>query len=183
MAICSLRPYAAVDGQALYEAARESVAEVYPWLPWCHPAYTLAEAVEWARSRAELAVAHPDLEYNFVIVGPDGRFLGGCGVNQINRIHHYANLGYWVRTSAAGRGVATEGVRQLATFAFANTDLVRLEIVCAVGNERSQRVAQRAGALREGILRHRLILHGQPVDAVMFSLVRREWRPAQQGMS
>ena len=181
MPICSLRPYAAADAQALYEAARESVAEVYPWLPWCHPDYTLAEAVEWARSRAELAVADPDQEYNFVIVGPDGRFLGGCGVNQINRIHHYANLGYWVRTSATGRGVATEVVRQLATFAFANTDLIRLEIVCAVGNERSQRVAERAGGFREGILRHRLVVHGQPVDAVMYSLVRQKWGPAQQG--
>lgn len=181
MKICSIRPYEAADARALYEAARESVAEVHPWLAWCHPDYTLAEAVEWARSRAELAARHPVQEYNFVILGPDGRFLGGCGLNQLNAIHRYANLGYWVRTSAAGRGVATEAARQLAAFAFANTDLVRLEIVCAVGNERSQRVAERAGASREGLLRHRLILHGRPVDAVMFSLIRQESGPAQEG--
>jgi RimJ/RimL family protein N-acetyltransferase len=63
-------------------------------------------------------------------------------------------------------------VRQLADFAFRTTDLVRLEIVCAVGNERSQRVAERAGAVREGVLRRRLVLHGEAVDAVMYSLVR-----------
>ena len=74
----------------------------------------------------------------------------------------------------ARRGVATEAVRQVADFAFGNTDLVRLEIVCAVGNDASQRVAERAGAVREGVLRHRLLLHGQPVDAVMYSVVRRE---------
>jgi RimJ/RimL family protein N-acetyltransferase len=171
-AICRIRPYEAADAPALYAAARESVAEVHPWLAWCHPGYTLAEAVEWARSQAELAGTHPAEEHAFAIVGPNGRFLGGCGLNQLNPIHRFANLGYWVRTSAAGRGVATEAVRQLAAFAFASTDLVRLEIVCAVGNERSQRVAERAGASREGILRHRLILHGRPVDAVMYGLVR-----------
>jgi len=179
LGICSLRAYAATDAQALYEAARESVAEVSRWLPWCRPDYALAEAVEWASSRAQLADSGQ--EYHFAIVGPDARFLGGCGLNQINRVHRYANLGYWVRTSATGRGVATEAARQLAQFAFQNTDLVRLEIVCAVGNERSQRVAERAGAHREGVLRHRLVLRGDPVDAVMYSLVRQEWVDRPRG--
>jgi RimJ/RimL family protein N-acetyltransferase len=154
----------------LWEAARESVGEVYRWLAWCHPHYSKAEAVEWIGSRAPLA--GEGREYTFAILGADGRFLGGCGLNQINHIHRFANLGYWVRTSATRHGVATEAVRQAAAFAFANTDLVRLEILCAVGNDASQRVAERAGAVREGVLRQRLLLHGQPVDAVMYSLVR-----------
>lgn len=170
MALCSLRPYAAGDAAALFEAARESIDEVYPWLPWCHPGYTLAEAEEWAGSRA--ALASTGQEYHFVVAGPDGRFLGACGLNHINRMHRFANLGYWLRTSATGRGVATEVVRLLGEWAFRETDLVRLEIVCAVGNVRSQRVAERAGALREGVLRDRILLHGGPVDAVMYSVVR-----------
>lgn len=170
MAACSIRAYKAEDAQALWEAARESVGEVLPWLSWCHAEYSMAEAIEWIRSRAPLAAK--GREYAFAIVGTDGRFLGGCGVNQINRVHRFGNLGYWVRTSATRQGIATEAVRQVAEFAFRNTDLVRLEIVCAVGNDASQRVAERAGAVREGILRHRLLVHGQPVDAVMYSLVR-----------
>jgi ribosomal-protein-serine acetyltransferase len=178
--ICRLRPYASTDAGALFEAARESTAEVYPWLPWCHPGYSLAEAEQWARSRAELGSGE---EYNFVILGPDDRFLGGCGLNQINRTHRFANLGYWVRSSATGRGVATEVVRQLEQFAFEHTDLVRLEIICAVANERSQRVAERAGAQREGVLRSRLLLHGRAVDAVMYSLVRSQTSVERIGRS
>lgn len=170
MAVCSLRAYEREDAEPLWEAARESVAEVFPWLPWCHAGYSMREAVAWVDSRRQLAaLGH---EYSFAIVGEDGRLLGGCGINQINRIHRFANLGYWVRTSATRRGAATEAVRQVAQFAFDNTDLVRLEIVCAVGNDASQRVAERSGAVREGVLRHRLLLRGQPVDAVMYSLVR-----------
>lgn len=170
MAACSIRAYTPEDAQDLWDAARESVGEVFQWLPWCHAQYSLAEAVEWIRSRAPLAAE--GAEYTFAVVGTDGRFLGGCGLNQINRIHRFANLGYWVRSSATRHGVATEAVRQVADFAFGNTELVRLEILCAVGNGPSQRVAERAGAVREGVLRHRLLLHGQPVDAVMYSLVR-----------
>ena len=130
----------------------------------------MAEAVEWAGLQAARAAESP--EFVFAVVGPNDEFLGGCGVNHINSIHRFANLGYWVRNSATGRGVARAAVREMAEFVFQNTDLVRLEIVCAVENRRSQRVAEAVGAVREGILRSRLLLHGKAVDAVMYSLVR-----------
>ncbi len=168
--ICRVRPYEASDAQGLYEAARESVAEVFPWLEWCHSSYSMADAVAWASSRERLAAERR--EFAFAIVGPEGRFLGGCGVNQINSLHRFGNLGYWVRTSAAGRGVAREAVRQTADLVFHDTDLIRLEIVCALENRRSQRVAEAVGAVREGVLRSRLRLHGKAVDAVMYSLIR-----------
>ena len=168
--VCKIRSYEAGDAPALWEAARESVAEVFPWLAWCHAGYSMEEAIEWIRTRAALAAE--GREYAFSILGPDGRFLGGCGLNQVNRIHRFCNLGCWVRTSASRRGVATEAVRQLADFAFQNTDLLRLEIVCGIANLPSQRVAERVGAVREGVLKHRLLLHGHPVDAVMYSLLR-----------
>jgi len=167
---CRIRPYEATDAEPLWEAACESIAEVYPWLEWCHPGYSLAEAVDWASSRARLDAERG--EFTFVIVGEDDRFLGACGVNQIHPLHRFGNLGYWVRSSATGRGVATEGARLAAELVFRETQLARLEIVCAVENRRSQRVAERVGALREGVLRSRLQLHGRAVDAVMYSLVR-----------
>jgi len=168
--ICRIRPYRADDAQALYEAARESIRDVFPWLAWCHPDYSMAEAGEWASRKA--GHASDGREFAFAVVGPDDEFLGGCGVNHINSIHRFANLGYWVRSSATGRGVARAAVRETAEFVFQNTDLIRLEIVCAVENRRSQRVAEGVGAVREGILRSRLLLHGKAVDAVMYSLVR-----------
>jgi RimJ/RimL family protein N-acetyltransferase len=55
---------------------------------------------------------------------------------------------------------------------FRHTDLIRLEIVIAAGNVRSQRVAIKSGATFEGTLRDRLLLHGAAHDAVMFSFTR-----------
>jgi ribosomal-protein-serine acetyltransferase len=154
----------------MHAAALESVAEVYPWMGWCHARYTLDEARQWVRLQSELARQRKAFE--FAIVGDEGRFLGGCGINQINPMNRFANLGYWVRTSAMGRGVAPAAVREVAAYAFRETDLIRLEIVVAVGNTRSQRVAEKVGAVREGVLRSRVLLPTGPTDAVMYSLVR-----------
>ena len=82
-----------------------------------------------------------------------------------------ANLGYWVRTSAARRGVATNATRAVARYGFEELGLQRIEIVAAVRNLPSQRVAEKAGAVREGVLRKRLLIRGEAHDAVLFSLV------------
>jgi len=169
-----IRCYRAEDTSAFLLAARESVDEVFPWLPWCRADYTRQEAEEWTESRKRLY--EQGVEYEFAIVDDEDRFLGGCGLNQINAANRLANLGYWVRTSETGRGVATRAVRQLADFAFSETELERLEIVCEVGNEASQRVAEKAGAVREGVLHGRLFLHERPHDAIMYAILRSEWR-------
>jgi RimJ/RimL family protein N-acetyltransferase len=86
-------------------------------------------------------------------------------------VHQFGNLGYWVRTSAAGRGVASKASRLVARFGFEELGLHRIEILAAVSNVASQRVAEKIGAAREGVLRKRLLIRGEPQDAVMFSLV------------
>ena len=50
--------------------------------------------------------------------------------------------------------------------------VIRIEILAAVGNVPSQHVAEKAGAICEGILRQRLLLHGVAHDAVVFSILR-----------
>ena len=165
-----IRPFREEDAGALYEAVRESISEVSPWLPWCHQNYSIEESREFIGSR-ELASQGGEW-YSFGIFEADsGRFLGGVGINFINRVHQMANLGYWVRTSAAGRGVATRATRLAARFAFEQLGLHRIEIVAAVGNIPSQRVAEKACARREGVLRNRLLINGESLDAVLFSLV------------
>ena len=165
-----IRPYRAADASALYEAVRESIPEVSPWLPWCHQNYSIEESREFIGSR-EIATQGGEW-YSFGIFETDGgKFLGGVGINFINRVHQMANLGYWVRTSAAGRGVATAATRMAARFGFEQLGLRRIEIVAAVGNVPSQLVAEKAGARREGVLRNRLLINGESLDAVLFSLV------------
>ncbi len=166
----ALRPYHPDYAPAMYEAARQSLDTVGPWMPWLHDGYTLEQAVAWAERQQQ--AFEERTEFDFMILGHDERFLGGAGLNNIDPLNPRANLGYWVRAGATGRGVATAATMLLVEWAFANTPLVRLEVVVSVENAASLRVAEKAGAIREGVLRSRLLLHGRMHDAVMLAFVR-----------
>jgi RimJ/RimL family protein N-acetyltransferase len=165
-----IRRYCAEDIPLLFEAARESVNEMFAWMPWCHQNYSLEESAAFVLSRE--AAWNQKAECDFAILDvKTNRLLGGVGLNQFNRDHDFANLGYWVRSSSTGRGVATAAVLLAARLGFEDSGLHRIEIVAAVGNIASQKVAEKAKARREGVLRNRLLLHNRPHDAVMYSLV------------
>ena len=165
-----IRRYETADVPLLFEAARETVAEGSRWLPWLHPDYSMPESLEWVvDSRKQWDQGR---EYSFAIVDPlTGQFLGGVGLNLISNTHRMANLGYWVRSSCTGRGVATAATQLIARFGFGVLTLQRLEILTEVDNLASQRVAEKAGAVREGILHRRLVIQGNSVDAVVYSLI------------
>jgi ribosomal-protein-serine acetyltransferase len=165
-----IRPYAVTDVRALYTSVRASMPDLMPWMPWCHPGYAIAETRDWLE--AQVAAFKEGTAFEFAIVSPKGQHLGACGLNGIDRAHRRANLGYWVRSDGCRRGVATAAVLLLRDWGFANTDLQRLEIVVAVENLASLRVAEKAGAAREGVLKDRLLLHDGPHDATVFSFTR-----------
>lgn len=168
-----LRPYQESYVDALFAAARESIPDIYPWLPWCHPEYERDESEEWVGKQRELWTTGS--AYEFAVLDPaEGNFVGGCGLNDVN-LHRFANLGYWIRSSATGRGVATAAARLAARFGFEELDLRRLELVIEPDNAASIRVAEKLGARREGLLRSRLNVNGEQRDAVMFSLTASDW--------
>lgn len=166
----TLQRYRADDANALFEAASESRLELFPFMEWCHPAYDISDSHDWiARTYDKWQKKE---WYDFAIWQTDsGRLLGGCGLNSIRNENGIANLGYWVRTSETRKGIATEATLALAAFAFDHLDLQRLEILMAESNLASKLVAEKAGAIYEGKLRNRLILHQIPTDAYLFSLI------------
>jgi ribosomal-protein-serine acetyltransferase len=166
------------DIAAEFEAVRESIPEVSRWLEWCHPEYAIEETTAFIMSRAEAWENGTD--YGFGIFDSEtGKFLGGTGLNFINREHQCANLGYWVRSSCTGRGVASRAARLAARFGLEHLKLQRIEILAAVGNIPSQRAAEKAGATREGVLRKRILVNGQPQDAVLYSFVAEDFSIAE----
>lgn len=166
----TLRPYRTEDIDILYNAVRESLNELLPWMPWCHPDYSRNESETWVQERPEQW--ENGLAYDFTIRDTaDDSFLGACGIDKINSSIGMANLGYWMRTGRTKQGTATAATLLLAEFGFEKLSLNRIEIIVAVDNLASRRVAEKSGATREGVLRNRLMIKGAPHDAVMFSLV------------
>jgi RimJ/RimL family protein N-acetyltransferase len=165
----ALLPHSPGQIDELLEAVLESVAEISPWMGWCHPGYGREDCEAWVNAQPS-AWARGD-GFEFVIVeSRTARVVGACGLNQFNHPNRFANLGYWIRTSRRGNGFAPEAAWILADFGFRTLGLVRIEIVAAKENVASQRAAEKAGALREGLLRNRLVVGDTVQDAFLFSM-------------
>ena len=165
----NIRRYTLDDDQRLYSAARESIPEVGKFLPWCHHDYSIDDSRSWLQTI--IPGWHDKQSYAFAITDKDtGEFIGGCVLNAIDE-NPIANLGYWIRSSEANKGYATEATRGLLIFGFLQLKYIRIEILVSTKNLASQKVAINANATLEGTLRNRLLLHGENHDALLYSVV------------
>jgi len=170
-----LRPPVMEDGSNIYEAVKVSKADLIPWMDWCRQDYSIEVSFEWLRI---LPTAWDQgKNYQFAIIDKESdQFLGSCGINHINQYYLIANLGYWIRSDRKGEGIATEATKLVAQFGFQQLGLRRIEIVTGEENWASRRVAEKAGATFEGILRKRLKLGDRNIDAAMYSLILEDMR-------
>ena len=163
-----LRPFHVEDSVQLHKAVRESLNELKPWMSWAREDYTELTAREYitiTQARWEERTL-----FSFAITRND-EILGGCTLSSIHPLYHYCNVGYWVRTSCHGQGIAGRAAKLAARFGFENVGLIRAEIVVAVGNQASMRVAEKIGAHYEGILLNRMVVGKSIYDAHMYSLL------------
>ena len=105
----------------------------------------------------------------FAIVGDRDEFLGMVMAPRIDREEATAELGYLVAPEARGRGVATEALRLLTTWALEELGMLRLELMISVDNAVSKKVAERCGYTREGVLRSAYVKQGRREDTEIWS--------------
>lgn len=87
-----------------------------------------------------------------------------------------AEIGYLLGRAYWGQGYAREAIAAFIDFAFFTLDLRRLEATVDVRNVASNRLLQRLGFVREGVLRERWLAAGELQDINLHALLKREWR-------
>ncbi|TQV82417.1 GNAT family N-acetyltransferase [Exilibacterium tricleocarpae] len=165
-----IRPFRPQDQMPLHAAVRDSIEHLSAWLPWCTADYSIDDSRDWIAYTETMWFEQR--EFHFVIeAAATGDFLGGVGINDITRKYQLGRLGYWVRRSRVRRGIAAAAGLQAARYAFEQLRLVRLEIEIAEDNHASRGVAEKIGAVYDGLYCDKLKLHGKPVAAHCYSLV------------
>jgi RimJ/RimL family protein N-acetyltransferase len=105
----------------------------------------------------------------------DRRVIGHILLFNIDRASRRGELGYALARSAWAHGFVTEALRPVVDWAFAETDLNRIEAVIDPRNGASARVLERLGFAQEGTQRERYIVRGETKDAGLYGLLRRDW--------
>jgi RimJ/RimL family protein N-acetyltransferase len=91
------------------------------------------------------------------------------------------SIGYWVAKEVRSRGIATSALRLVSRWALRELSLPRVQLVTDPENAPSQRVAEKAGFRREGLLRRYMELSDDRRDCVMFSLLAGELEDENPG--
>jgi RimJ/RimL family protein N-acetyltransferase len=163
-----LRSWREEDATMVYEACQD--AEIQHWIPIIPRPYTMEDALGFVRGEAATEVNHS------LAITEGGRVVGSIGM-RVNDEARTGQIGYWCAAEARGRGITTRALRLISRFGLDDLSLERLELITDPDNAASQRVAEKVGFQREGVLRsHLLHPDGRRRDSVMFSLLPGELR-------
>jgi RimJ/RimL family protein N-acetyltransferase len=163
------------DGYMINEAIRESHAELKPWLTWANPLPSPEKSEEMNRLSIAQYLRREVFRMN-VHQKSDELFVGVTSLHHIDWSVPAFEIGYWVRTSLAGKGYAKESVLGITHFAFKVLGAQRMEIRCDPRNNPSAAVARKSGYTFEGTIRHDMRERDDTLSsAYIFSMIRPEW--------
>lgn len=157
------------DAAAMFELARDpEVTRFFAWR-YEHP----REAEEWVAGLPARREAGTLLD--FLVVHREHGPVGVTGLSELARRDRRATVGTWFGRAHWGTGVNRESKALIAAAAFGPLGLERLTAYTSTANPRSQSALERAGFVREGVLR-RFHRHPSGVhDVVVFGLLRDDW--------
>jgi RimJ/RimL family protein N-acetyltransferase len=145
-------PYQLCVPDPALDAAAVAQAHADPEIALWNPGPTdLDGATDWVARRADWS---DGMHASWLVKSAaGGTVLGSVSVHQVDGVNLLAEVGYWVAPQARGQGVGTAALSAATRFAFGALGLNRLEILHAVENVGSHRLAERVGYRQEGVHR------------------------------
>ena len=154
---------------SLTEANRNSLRK---WLPWLDTVRRLDDTRAFIRA-AQLQIGRNNGAQ--LAIRSNGRIAGIVGHHQIDWRNRLTSLGYWLGASYQGQGLVTASCGALIEHAFNELRLNRIEIRCAVDNQKSRAIPVRLCFKEEGLLCEAEWLYDHFVDHVVYAMLVKEW--------
>jgi len=176
-----LRPFEPEDAEALRVTTARSKEHLVAFMPWARfEPQTLEQKGELILAFRARYDSRED--YVMGIFDPAGRLVGGTGLHP--RLGPGAvEIGYWITPEKQARGLVTETVKALCRVAFDGMGVDMIAVRMDPKNERSERIPQKLGFQREGLLRRGFRVDiSPPRDVLQYTLLENEfaaapWRP------
>lgn len=172
-----LRPMVVADVPDIARAAgRVEIARSTLLIP--HP-YKESDALSWITTHQRDWDRGEALTLAITLRGDAGtpsRLIGAVSIRGLAGPHRSGELGYWISPDFWGKGYATEAVGGVINHAFESLGLERVYADHFSFNPASGRVMAKCGMHMEGVARHRYRKNGEAVDAIVYSILRSEWR-------
>jgi ribosomal-protein-serine acetyltransferase len=161
-----LRATTLEDATEMYAVVERNRTHLAQWLAWVSQTRDagdieifLAGALDGARRGSNITC----------VIVRDEKMVGAIGLHRLDSPERCAEIGYWLAKDASGHGIMTQAVQSMMVYAFTQRRIHRLELLAAVGNARSRKVAERLGMAHEATLRERLHVNGRFHDVALYA--------------
>lgn len=163
LSTCTVRPWAMTDAASLQKNANHREVSIHLRDRFPYP-YTIEQAQTFL---GWLTKQHVPTVWAIEVAG---EAVGAIGIelhSDVERVS--AEIGYWLGPGYWGRGIATEALTAVTTEVFARFEITRLYAVPFADHAASVRVLEKAGYVREGLLRQSAIKNGRIRDQLLFA--------------
>jgi RimJ/RimL family protein N-acetyltransferase len=127
----------------------------------------MEDALNWVNF-----LCNQDPLINFAITIND-EVAGGIGLEPRQDVYRKtAILGYWLSEELWGRGIMPEAVKLVTEYAFKKLDFIRIQASVYSKNPASMRVLEKAGYIKEGIMRNAVIKQGVIMDEHLYAILK-----------
>jgi len=144
-----LRPLELRDAPAIFAAVERSREALRRWMVWHDDAYDVKSAEAWVQYAVAAHTAGNSL--HFSVRDADDQIVGVLSLEDISPETGRAMIGYWLATSATGRGLGTRAVREAVSWAAAHSRIRVIWSLVAEANAPSRRVLESNGFTIVGV--------------------------------
>lgn len=175
-----LQRFSRRDAASVDDAIRASLTDLHQWLPWARLDYNTADTAAFLRESTLAWKEDRAWDYSIRLRQDPHRHIGNISFWTVSKLGKIFEIGYWVRSDETSRGYCSEAVEKILDEGFNHLGYHKAVLRIAVGNEPSDRVAEKLGFTREGVLREELLIRGNWVDHSHWSLLDREYRASRR---
>jgi RimJ/RimL family protein N-acetyltransferase len=167
---CTVRRWRMSDADALVRHANNIRVAQHLRDRFPHP-YTRRHAIDFLRFSTSPA------DPSNLAIEVDGEAVGAVGYVAGTDVERYsAEIGYWLGEGYWGRGITTEALTLVTEHVFGTLNMLRLFALPFADNAASIRVLEKAGYVREAILRSSSVKAGVPRDQALYARINPAWR-------
>ena len=164
-----LRPARLSDAESIFQTFAQD-PEVTRYTSW-RPHTSIAQTLEFLAGCEQAWQGDRRFPYIITLKGSNS----AIGLFEIRLEGFKAEVGYGIGKAYWGKGYTTEAARASIDWGLAQPSIYRVWAVCDVDNIGSRRVMEKAGMLREGILRRGIIhpnISAEPRDCYLYAVVK-----------
>jgi ribosomal-protein-serine acetyltransferase len=159
------------DGSLIIDATLASMTELKTWMDWASDEYTVIDSEDWCRRSASKFLIREEAGY-LIFHRESDRYMGNITTFVKDWRVPKFEIGYWLATPEVGHGYMTEALLAVTQMTFHAFGARRIEIHTDALNLRSRRVAERAGYLLEGVLKHECRTNEELRDTCIYALAK-----------